>query len=319
MNYSFSAYLNWGDFFRSLSPSNRICYSQWDIFARTFNTQASGSRQKRSLGNSDEAGYLGDHSHVGSSQRSESLDCVNWKDQPEKIKIFVTTQHRKRIELSLNLQNTVLEVRKLVYNILNIPLNQWRLLSCGGKLLWDSRTLADYSMENQATLSIWLLMKGGGIEAERTRQETPAGPGTTGTLQSDERWTPGSKQRRSERLNLKRPREAREDGVSGSQHCPLCDDEISQNKTKSMEGLIFCCVCGRGFHLECSGVQDGWAGHWKLECRHKGLECSLTTRCSTARVRTKKGGEKVLPSLQKRKRKDVSRANSMIVTKKRVN
>ena len=176
----------------------------------------------------------------------------------------------------------------MVYNILNIPLNQWRLLSCGGKLLWDSRSLADYNMKDPATLSIWLLMKGGGIKAKRTRRETPGGTRTMGTLQSDERWTPVSKQRRSERHNLKRPREALDDRVSGSLHCPLCDDDLCENNTKSKESLIFCCLCGRGFHLECSGMQDRWASHWKLECRHQGLKCSSTTRSSTTRARIKK-------------------------------
>ena len=56
--------------------------------------------------------------------------------------------------------------------------------------------------------------------------------------------------------------------------CPLCDTALIEENGESTEGLISCHKCGREFHLACSGVQDGWADHWQLECEHQGLTCS---------------------------------------------
>ena len=260
-------------------------------------------KQNRVLIDSDGAGYCTARNHIGITHQGESSDGVDSEDPSDDLHIFVNTYHGKRIRLSVNLQNTVLEVRKKVCDILGVPLNEWRLLSCGGKLFWDSRKLADYGMKDQGTLDMRLLMKGGGSKSERQRQRpSTVGSGPFGTLKSLNRENKtGSRRRRSRRLNLKRAREPDEDCAKpGIQCCPLCDEELTEKTNKSIEGLVFCCTCQRGFHLSCSGIQQGWAAHYNHECRHQGLDCLRTTDRREAKTRAKKTGRKGL-SLQKEK------------------
>ena len=40
-----------------------------------------------------------------------------------------------------------------------------------------------------------------------------------------------------------------------------------------MEVILSCYKCGRGYHLDCSGIQHEWAGFKALECSHYGLSC----------------------------------------------
>lgn len=135
-----------------------------------------------------------------------------------------------------------------------------------------------------------LLMKGGGCKSKRHRQEPFAkGRGSISTVQPENNKSGVvASQRRSRRLNLKRPREAREYCMkSKKESCPLCNEELPVGKN-SFEELISCFICGRQFHIACSGIQEGWAGHWNLECRHHELDCCPVRLRSHSRKIVKK-------------------------------
>ena len=127
-----------------------------------------------------------------------------------------------------------------------------------------------------------LLMKGGGFWSKKHPLEPScSGRGQDGCPQRGpiktvqpkvEKSNTAARRRQSSRLNLKRPRDKHEDSISQAmQCCALCTEELEEKNEKTQENLIFCCICGRGFHLACSGVQDGW-GYLKLECRHHELD-----------------------------------------------
>ena len=163
-------------------------------------------------------------------------------------------------------------------------------------------------MRDQACLNMWLQLKGGGVKP-KTHRAMPSTQKTDliGDVQSPKReGITLVEQRRSRRLHLKRPREAQEDsdGIK-VECCPLSDEELNEKNDKSVEGLISCCTCGRRFHPTCSGAQKGWEGHYNLQCRDKGLDCSPTAgRCKAkGKARAKKTSRKVAPPLQKQKMK----------------
>ena len=86
----------------------------------------------------------------------------------------------------------------------------------------------------------------------------------------------GPKQRCSDRLYLKRRRETNQDCASPEKTlCPLCNEELelSDKENRSLEVILSCYKCGRGYHLDCSGIQHGWAGFKDLECSHYELSC----------------------------------------------
>ena len=66
----------------------------------------------------------------------------------DNLNIFVTTHGGERFQLCLNILSTVHEARKKIYDITHIPLNQWRLQSCGGILFWNRRTLSYYDVKD---------------------------------------------------------------------------------------------------------------------------------------------------------------------------
>ena len=126
------------------------------------------------LGDTDEAGSSGGHDHCeikhGNGGISDVVDCKETASkwlQYDNPHVFIFTNDRERIQLSLNLRSSVFELRRKIYGILHIPLNQWRLQSFGGKLLWDRRKLADYDIKDGGTLTMRLQMKGGGCKYER--------------------------------------------------------------------------------------------------------------------------------------------------------
>ena len=80
---------------------------------------------------------------IGDADMAESKDTSLMLTQSASIHVFVETFEKARILIGVNPGNTVFELRKKIYDILGIALNHWRLGSCGGKLLWDSRTLSE--------------------------------------------------------------------------------------------------------------------------------------------------------------------------------
>ena len=147
---------------------------------------ADGVVHNQFLKDTDKAGWSGGHCHFGiihgNGGASDMIDCKEMTPKwlrYDKHNVYIITHDRERIKLSVNLWSTVFELRKKIYGVLNIPLNKWRLQSFGGKLLWDRHTLTDYDIKDGGTLSMRLLMKGGGSESERHQQE-PSSPGTQG-------------------------------------------------------------------------------------------------------------------------------------------
>ena len=109
----------------------------------------------RVLNASNRAEYFNGWSHFNITHQNEvgsdtfdSYDIFSKLPQSDSLDIFLVTHTRERIKLSVHLQSTFLEIRKQIYDILRIPLDQWQLFSCGGRLFWDSRTLADYDMKD---------------------------------------------------------------------------------------------------------------------------------------------------------------------------
>ena len=89
--------------------------------------------------------------NIGDGHRKgEAFNVVDRSSLPQysNLNVFVQTHDGKRIQVSMSLQNTIFDVRRKIYNILCIPLNQCRLFSCGSRLLWDSRTLAYYDFKD---------------------------------------------------------------------------------------------------------------------------------------------------------------------------
>ena len=95
--------------------------------------------------------------------------------------VFISTHNGERIELLVNANNLILEVRRMIFNLLSIPLDQWRLNSCGGKLYRDNRTLANYGIEEQGTLYMRLLLKAGGSKPKSDCQKQSAPVNRNGT------------------------------------------------------------------------------------------------------------------------------------------
>ena len=116
---------------------------------------------------SSEAVYSGGHNHIeytyckgGCSDIVDRGNILLELPQPDNLHVLVYTHDQQKIRLWVNLKNTVFQVRKKISDILCVPLNQWRLLSSGGRLLWDTCKLADYDIKDQQTLNMWLLLKG---------------------------------------------------------------------------------------------------------------------------------------------------------------
>ena len=142
-------------------------------------------------------------------------------------------------------------------------------------------------------------MKGGGCKSRKHQRESSAAEtGSNINIQQENRKTKVAvKRRRSKRLNRKRPREAHENRANTErQYCPLCEEELTEKNNQSLEGLIFCRICGRGFHQACSGIQEGWVGHWNIECRQHELECCPNILRSHTKGVTEKNSRKPAPN-----------------------
>ena len=76
---------------------------------------------------------------------------------------------------------------------------------------------------------------------------------------------------------MKRTRELYEDSkTAGKRICALCSKAL-WNENENSEDDVHCSKCKRQFHLECSGIQEGWANFVALTCEQFGLDCKQTS------------------------------------------
>ena len=62
-------------------------------------------------------------------------------------------------------------------------------------------------------------------------------------------------------------------------------------------------MCGRGFHLTCTGIQNGWADHLNVECSQHGLDCSSASDQSNTEIVVKTiCTERLNPSVKPKKK-----------------
>jgi ubiquitin len=79
------------------------------------------------------------------------------------IQIFVKTLNGKTITVEIAISGSVQDVKHSIQCKVGIPPNQQRLIYCG-KQLDDSRTLLDYSIQNNSTLELMTRLRGGSDE-----------------------------------------------------------------------------------------------------------------------------------------------------------
>ena len=62
-------------------------------------------------------------------------------------------------------------------------------------------------------------------------------------------------------------------------------------------------MCGRGFHLTCTGIQNGWADHLNVECSQHGLDCCSASDQSNTEIVVKTiCTERLNPSVKPKKK-----------------
>ena len=96
-----------------------------------------------------------------------------------------------------------------IFDILRIPLHQWRLSSCGGKLFWDNRKVGFYNVQTQWTVTMRGLLKGSGHTSGKKSGKplTLANESNNLTKPVGRMVNTIAKRRRSCGLNQKRPRD----------------------------------------------------------------------------------------------------------------
>lgn len=77
------------------------------------------------------------------------------------MKLFVRTLTGKNIEIEIEGCDTVLNLKKKILDSEDIPVDQQRLIFAG-KILEDEKILDDYSVNNEATIHLYMRLRGGG-------------------------------------------------------------------------------------------------------------------------------------------------------------
>ena len=81
------------------------------------------------------------------------------------MKLFVRTLTGKNIEIEIEGCDTVLNLKKKILDSEDIPVDQQRLIFAG-KILEDEKILDDYSVNNEATIHLYMRLRGGGSGEE---------------------------------------------------------------------------------------------------------------------------------------------------------
>ena len=70
--------------------------------------------------------------------------------------------------------------------------------------------------------------------------------------------------------------------------CAVCDLPIGQIVEEN--GVVKCAKCENMFHPACSGIQEGWLGHFKFQCSKLEIECRKHTNFTNQGINKEPGG-----------------------------